>query len=65
MSRKKRQLEPPMQVVRSWDEVPDFKTEDEEAEFWATHDLGEEILEQMGPIPEGVLPPPRSRGRGD
>jgi hypothetical protein len=40
-------------------EIPEFKTEAEEADFWATHSLGEELLEQMKPIPEGILPPSR------
>ena len=36
--------------VNSWDEVPAFKNEDEEADFWGTHSLGEPLLEQMRPI---------------
>lgn len=44
--------------IRSEEEIPDFETEEEEAEFWATHSFGEEYLEKMGSVPEGVLPPP-------
>lgn len=54
-----------MKEINSEEEIPDFETEEEEAEFWATHSFGEEYLEKMGPVPEGVLPPatrqPRSR----
>ncbi len=49
-----------MQEIHSLDEIPDFPTEAEEAEFWATHCLGDELLEQMEPVPEEMLPPPRS-----
>lgn len=51
-----------MKEIRSEEEIPDFETEEEEAEFWSTHSFSEEYLEKMGPVPEGVLPPPtRSR----
>ena len=50
-----------MREIQSLDEIPSFKTEAEEAEFWATHSLGEKLLDQMEPIPEGELPPPRPR----
>ncbi len=33
--------------IRSFDEVPEFTSEEEEAEFWATHSLGDELLEKM------------------
>jgi hypothetical protein len=50
-----------LKEIQSLDEIPSFASEEEEAEFWATHSLGEELLDQMEPIPDGVLPPPRSR----
>jgi hypothetical protein len=50
-----------MKEIQSLDEIPSFKSEAEEAEFWATHSLGEKLLDQMEPIPEGELPPPRPR----
>jgi hypothetical protein len=53
----------PMTTIRSWDEVPQFSSEAEEADYWATHDLGDELMAQMGPVPEGELPPPRPRTR--
>jgi len=49
--------------VESLDDIPDFANEDEEAEFWATHSFGERLLDQMGPIDDGSLPPPRERTR--
>lgn len=43
------------------EEIPDFESEAEEAEFWATHSLGEGLLDKMGPVPGDVLPPARPR----
>lgn len=43
-------------------EVPAFANEDQEAEFWSTHELGPGLLTQMRPIEpngEGILPPAR------
>ena len=48
-----------MKVLESLDDLPTFRTEAEEADFWATHELGQEILDQMGPMEPGILPPPR------
>jgi hypothetical protein len=48
--------------IQSWDEVPDFRTEEEEAAYWETHALGEALL--SGRADEGDdprLPPPRGR----
>lgn len=50
-----------MKEIQSEEEIPAFETEAEEAEFWAAHSFGEEFLEKMGPVPEGVLPPTRAR----
>lgn len=36
-----------MKEIHSFDEVPEFANEEEEAEFWATHALGEGLLEKM------------------
>lgn len=33
-----------LKEIHSWDEVPAFASEREEAEFWSTHALGEELL---------------------
>lgn len=51
-----------LEAIHSWDDVPVFASEDDEAEFWATHALGDALLDQMRPIPldgGGVLPPAR------
>lgn len=50
-----------LKEVNSPEEIPDFESEEEEAEFWSTHSFGDGLLEKMGPIPEGVLPPARPR----
>jgi hypothetical protein len=51
-----------MTEIQSWDEVPVFRTEEEEAAYWETHALGEALLFDSGD--EGAdprLPPPRGR----
>jgi hypothetical protein len=48
--------------VESFDDVPAFRTEAEEAAYWSTHSFGEGVLREMRPIPpegDGVLPPAR------
>ena len=50
---------PQMKVLESLDDLPVFETEAEEEDFWATHELGQGILDQMGPMEPGILPPPR------
>jgi hypothetical protein len=50
-------------IIRSLDEIPErFESEDAEREWWATHDLSEELynsleditheLDEIAPIPE-------------
>lgn len=43
--------------INSWDEVPDFGSEDEEDEFWSRHSLGPALLAQMRPASETNGPP--------
>ncbi len=50
-----------LKEVNSRDEIPSFKNEEEEHEFWAGHTLSDEFWEDAAPIPEGELPPPRPR----
>lgn len=38
-----------LQEIHSWDEVPDFSSEAEEADYWATHGLAEDFFQ---PSPE-------------
>jgi hypothetical protein len=52
-----------MATVRSWEAVPRFASAAEEAEYWATHELGDELVSELAPVPEGELPPPRPRTR--
>jgi hypothetical protein len=49
--------------VNSLDDIPRFANEDEEHEFWSTHSLGQPLLDQMEPVDDGSLPPPRARTR--
>ena len=49
--------------VNSLSEIPRFANEDEEHEFWSTHSLGQHLLDQMEPVEDGTLPPPRPRTR--
>lgn len=44
-------------------DVPTFKTEADEADFWANHELGDELLERMSPERQDVLPAPRRRAK--
>jgi hypothetical protein len=49
--------------VERREDIPSFKDEAEEAEFWATHDLAGALLEEMQPVPlngDEELPPARS-----
>lgn len=52
-----------MEVVQSLADIPTFASEEEEARYWATHSLGDAILDQMDSLDDGFLPPPRSRSR--
>jgi CopG antitoxin of type II toxin-antitoxin system len=47
--------------IHSFDEVPPFASEEEEAQFWATHELSSDLLSTMAPIHDGSLPPVRPR----
>ncbi|MGI8552276.1 MAG: hypothetical protein ACR2PL_16045 [Dehalococcoidia bacterium] len=43
--------------VNGPEEVPDFASEDEEAEFWATRSFSDAYWARMAPVPESELPP--------
>jgi predicted DNA binding CopG/RHH family protein len=45
-----------MRTVQSFEEVPKFASEAEEAEFWASHELGDELVAQMRPHADRKLP---------
>ena len=46
--------------IQRLDQIPDGMTEDEEDAFWATHSLGDDILDQMEPFPEDFPLPSRA-----
>lgn len=48
-------------TLHDLDHIPVFATEEEEAAFWDDHELGDDLLERMEPLPEDVLPPARPR----
>lgn len=52
-----------MTPLKSWKEVPSFRSEKEEADFWRTHTPSANLLKEMRELPETVLPPARPRTR--
>ena len=49
-------------VIERKEDIPQFASEAEEADFWSTHTLSDEMLEQFQPLPEdggGILPAAR------
>lgn len=50
-----------MHTIHEMAEIPAFRSEAEEAEFWQTHEFSDELMERAEPIPDGELPPPRPR----
>jgi uncharacterized protein (DUF4415 family) len=50
-----------MKQVNNPSEIPEFKSEEEEHEFWSSHELTDEFFDAAEPIDEGELPPPRPR----
>ena len=50
-----------MQEIGSMAEVPDFATDEEEQEFWATHSLGDGIELKTRETSDHPLPPPRAQ----
>jgi hypothetical protein len=52
-----------MHVITSLEEIPQFGSEREEAEYWQTHTLSEVLLDRMTPLGADILPPPRPRTR--
>jgi ribosome-binding protein aMBF1 (putative translation factor) len=39
-----------MKEINSWEEVPSFRSEAEEADFWDTHSLGPALLDEFDPV---------------
>ncbi len=58
----KKKIHYELKVVRSLGEIPDFSTEDEERDWWAEHELSEELwnslpdataeLDEIAPLPD-------------
>lgn len=42
-------------IIHSVDEIPDFQSEAEMAEFWDTHEVSDEMLAQAERLPDDVL----------
>jgi predicted DNA binding CopG/RHH family protein len=51
------------QPIEESADVPAFSSEEEEAQFWAEHELGDGMLSRMQAPPEGLLPTPRPRSK--
>ena len=49
--------------LRDPSEIPLGMSEEEEREFWDTHEITEEFLEKAEPVPEDELPSVRPRTR--
>lgn len=55
-----------MKIVRSLREIPVFASEDEEREWWATHDLAEGLYDQLQSSEAGEalsVPPEKRKNR--
>jgi predicted DNA binding CopG/RHH family protein len=50
-----------MAVIRSLSEIPRFDLEDQEADFWQTHRLSDDLLDRMEPSQDEGLPPARTK----
>jgi CopG antitoxin of type II toxin-antitoxin system len=49
-------------IVECKEDIPQFASEAEEAEYWSTHTFSEKLLDQFKSVPDdggGILPPAR------
>jgi hypothetical protein len=60
-SKQPRKSEDGMTIVCSHQDIPEFKNEAEEHEFWKTHVWSEEMMALAEPDPELPLPRPKTR----
>ncbi|CAN5274018.1 CopG family antitoxin [soil metagenome] len=44
-----------MKEIKSWSEIPEFATEDEEREFWDTHSISAELSEDFDRPARGTM----------
>jgi predicted DNA binding CopG/RHH family protein len=54
---------PKMTTLHSLEEIPAFATESEEAAFWATHEIADELWDELPAVSDDQLPPARPRTR--
>jgi hypothetical protein len=59
----KSRARPSLTEIDRIDEIPTFASEEEEARFWSTHSLGQELLDAAEPPPPDEMPPTRGRSR--
>jgi hypothetical protein len=53
---------PPLKEIQDLSDIPENMSEEEAAEFWSTHSLGEKLLEQMERAEDDPdVPPVRPR----
>jgi hypothetical protein len=50
-------------VIRNDADIPEFATDEDERDFWASHTESEDRLEALAPPPPDFLPPPRRQQR--
>lgn len=50
-----------MTMIHSVAEIPVFASEDEEHRFWQTHELADELWDDLPAVPEEDLPRPRTK----
>lgn len=48
-----------LETVERLEDIPAFKSEAEEHEFWSTHEFSDALWDQAEPFAEGELPPAR------
>ena len=51
-----------LMVIHTLEDIPTFANEAEEHAFWATHELSDELWDQVGPLEARELPAPRTSG---
>jgi CopG antitoxin of type II toxin-antitoxin system len=52
-----------MTPVERREDIPAFTNEEEEHQYWATHEIAGALLAQMAPMNDDFLPPVRPRTR--
>lgn len=43
-------VRPALTTIHSWHDVPNFRSESDEAAWWTKHEMGEELLAEMKPV---------------